>query len=131
MSAPVEPLVEALLRTDLAGLDQVGLQAAADELRGLIGRLTGRLDQVLAELDVRCAGSVRSNVGSDGPALYQSVPGWWRDSATVTGAQAGRDVRRAGILRSLPVLSGWSPRSSWCRSPGGSTPRRSAGSCGT
>jgi hypothetical protein len=105
MSEVVEQLVEALLRADPSQLDQVGLQAAADELRGLIGRLTGRLDQVLAELDVRCAGSVRSNVGSDGPALYQSVQGWWRDTATLTGAQAGRDVRRGGILRGLPVLS--------------------------
>jgi hypothetical protein len=105
MPEVAEQLVEALLRVDLSGLDQVGLQAAADGLRGLIGRLTGRLDQVLAELDVRCAGQVRSNVGSDGPALYQSVQGWWRDTATVTGAQAGRDVRRAGILRSLSVLS--------------------------
>jgi hypothetical protein len=97
--------VEALLGTDLSVLDQVGLQAEADRLRGLIGRLGGRLDQVLAELDVRCLGQVQTNVGSEHAALYQSVQGWWRDTATVTGAQAGRDLRRAGILRGLPVLS--------------------------
>jgi hypothetical protein len=97
--------VEALLGTDLSVLDQVGLQAEADRLRGLIGRLGGRLDQVLAELDVRCLGRVQTNVGSEHAALYQSVQGWWRDTATVTGAQAGRDLRRAGILRGLPVLS--------------------------
>jgi hypothetical protein len=101
----VEDLVEWVLRTDLTGLDQTGLQALAAQLRTAVGRLSGRLDEVLAELDVRCAGAVRSNPDSDGPALYQSVQGWWRDTATLAGGAAGRDLRRAGILRTLPVLS--------------------------
>jgi hypothetical protein len=74
--------VEALLGTDLSVLDQVGVQAEADRLRGLIGRLSGRLDQVLAELDVRGGGQVQTNPGSEHAALYQSVQGWWRDTAT-------------------------------------------------
>ena len=53
MSEVAEQLVESLCAGDLSGLDQVALQATAEGLRGLIGRLTGRLDQVLAELDVR------------------------------------------------------------------------------
>ena len=105
MSEVAEQLVESLCAGDLAGLDQVALQATAEGLRQLIGRLTGRLDQVLAELDVRGGGQVQTNPGSEHAPLFQSVQGWWRDSATVSGGQAGRDLRRAGILRSLPVLS--------------------------
>ncbi|HUR15537.1 MAG TPA: DUF222 domain-containing protein [Mycobacteriales bacterium] len=105
MQTGPDEAVDALLGVDLSGLDQVGLQAEVDRLRAVVGRLTGRLDQVLAELDVRLGSQVQTNVGSEHAPLYQSVQGWWRDSATITGSQAGRDVRRAGILRGLPVLS--------------------------
>jgi hypothetical protein len=70
----------------------------------LAGRLLGYADQVLGELHARYQGQVVSNPGSEGAPLYQSLQGWWRDAAVLTGSQAGRDVRRAAVLRELPVI---------------------------
>jgi hypothetical protein len=62
------------------------------------------LSDVLGELHARYQGQVVSNPRSGDPPLYQSTQGWWRDAAVLTGAQAGRDVRRAAVLRELPVI---------------------------
>jgi hypothetical protein len=105
MGTSPEQAVEAMLAVDLAGLDQVGLQALAVQLRGLAGRLLGRVDQVLAELDTRGDGVVQTNYGSETAPLFQSVPGWWRDASVQTGQRAGSDLRRAGVLRELPLIS--------------------------
>jgi hypothetical protein len=104
MQISPEQAVEALLAVDLSGLDQVELQALAGDLRVLAGRLLGRVDQVLAELDSRGQGLVQTNVGSDGVPVYLNVQYWWRENATITGQRAGSDLRRAGALRELPVI---------------------------
>jgi hypothetical protein len=105
MQGDLVAAVAAFCAADLTVLDQTGLQVEALALRGLIGRLQGRLDQVLGELDARYQGVVQTNPGSDGPALYQSTQGWWRDAAVRTGQQAGRDLRHAAVLRDLPLLA--------------------------
>ncbi|HUR13226.1 MAG TPA: DUF222 domain-containing protein [Mycobacteriales bacterium] len=105
MSAEVEELVEALLRTDLAALDQVGLQQHALAVHRAVGRLTGHLHSTLSELAIRHDGVVVANPGSDGPALYRPVQHWWRDAAVLTGAQAGAQLRHASVLRDLPVIN--------------------------
>ncbi len=104
MGGELVEAVDALCASDLTALDQVGLQASATQLRGLIGRLQGRLDQVLGELDTRSQGNVVANPGSDGPALFQSTQGWWRDAAVRTGQAAGADLRRAAVMRELPAI---------------------------
>jgi hypothetical protein len=106
MSEDVEALVEVLLCTDLTSLDQVGLQQHALAVRRAVGQLTGYLHAVLGELSSRQDGVVVANPGSDGPVLYRSVPQWWRDAATLTGQQAGRQVRHVAQLADLPVLAG-------------------------
>jgi hypothetical protein len=105
MEPSPEQAVEAILAVDLSGLDQVGLQALAGQLRVLAGRLLGRVDQVLAELDTRGGGVVQTNVGSDGVPVYLNLQYWWREHATLTGNRAGSDLRRAGVLRDLPLIS--------------------------
>ncbi len=82
-----------------------GLQSHAGELRTVIGRLQGRLDQTLAALEELSGGQVRENVGSEHAPLYLATRTWWREEATISGGQAGRDFRRTGILRRLPVLA--------------------------
>ena len=104
MSPATAELLEALCDGDLEALDQVGLQDLIGDLNGSIGRLTGRLHQVLGELGARGDGAVRTNLGSEGAALYRPVQAWWRDAATISGGQAGREVRLAGVLRELPVI---------------------------
>lgn len=96
-STAVLAAVELLCSADLAGVDSEGLQADARDVRLAIGRLQGRLDEMLAEIESRGGA-----VDADG----ERVPtyAWWRDVATVDGRQAGRDVRRAGVLRRLPVI---------------------------
>jgi hypothetical protein len=96
--------VEAMLAVDLSGLDQVGLQSLAQQLRQAAGRISGKLDQVLAVLDASGDGSVQTNPGSEHAAIYQSVEGWWRDTATIPGHQSGRELRRARVLRELPLI---------------------------
>ncbi|MGZ6827050.1 MAG: hypothetical protein ACXVGH_09680, partial [Mycobacteriales bacterium] len=43
------------------------LQDLAAGLRTAVQRLTGKLDEVLGELEARSGGQVRENPGSDGP----------------------------------------------------------------
>jgi hypothetical protein len=105
MSPTAAALLEKMCSGALGDVDQVGLQDLLGELRECVGRLTGRLQQVLGELDARGDGAVRTNPHSEGPALYQPVQGWWRDRAILSGGQAGREVRLAGVLRELPVIA--------------------------
>jgi hypothetical protein len=105
MSAPVQEMVDALLRSNLSALDQVGLQEHAVAVRQAIGRLTGHLHAVLGELDARHDGMVVANPDSEGPARYRPVQHWWRDAATLTGQQAGGQVRHVGQLAELPLLA--------------------------
>lgn len=104
MNEDLARAVDAVCAVDLTALDQVGLQAAATGLRALIGRLQGQLDQTLGELNARYQGTVVTNPDSDGPALYRSTQGWWRDAAVRTGQAAGIDLRRAAVLRELPLI---------------------------
>jgi hypothetical protein len=97
--------VDAFCAAPLEDLDQVALQARAVLARGMAQRLLGTADQALGVLHDRYQGSVVTNPGSDGPPLFQPTQGWWRDAAVRTGQQAGSDVRRAAVLRSLPVLA--------------------------
>jgi hypothetical protein len=73
-------------------------------MQQVIGRLTGHLHAILGELDAQGQGSVVANPDSEGPALYRTVPQWWRDAVTLTGAAAGRQVRHARVLRDLPLI---------------------------
>jgi hypothetical protein len=104
MSADVEQLVGALLRTDLPTLDQVELQQHAAAVQNAVGRLTGHLHTTLGELASRHDGVVVANPGSEAAPLYRPVHQWWRDAAVLTGQQAGREVRHSTVLRDLPVI---------------------------
>ncbi len=105
MSAHLEQLVEALLRTDLAGLDVAGLQQHAVAVRRVVGQLTGHLNGVLGELADRQNGLVADNGDADGSPRYRPVQHWWRDAVTLTGQQAAGQVRHASVLRDLPVIA--------------------------
>ncbi|HUR14803.1 MAG TPA: DUF222 domain-containing protein [Mycobacteriales bacterium] len=94
--------VEAFLAVDVAVLDEDRLQEVALVARRLAGRLVGLADKALGQLEAR--GPVLANRGSEGPPSYRPVQGWWRDAAGLTGQQAGRDLRRAAVLRDLPVI---------------------------
>jgi Domain of unknown function (DUF222) len=97
--------VERSCSADVSGLDVPALQVLALGVRQAAGRLLGRLDQVLVELDERSGGQVRENSGSEHAPLFMATQTWWRESVTVSGGQAGRDGRRAGVLRRLPVFA--------------------------
>jgi hypothetical protein len=84
--------VDAFCAVPLEGLDEAALQARAVLARGLAQRLLGTADQALAAL-----------VGSE--EAQAATHAWWRDSAVRTGQQAGADVRRAAVLRDLPLLA--------------------------
>ena len=133
MSGYLVSHVETMLRADLDGLTVSQLQAHALELRVVGERLLGRANQVLAVLQERSGGQVleRSQQrpapgpvqdvvqgtadGDDSGAvqpeafaapampLLMSVQTWWREATRVAGTQAGRDVRRAGVLMRFPV----------------------------
>lgn len=98
-STALRAVVEQVCSADLDAVDVPALQVEAVLLESAIGRLTGRRDQVLAELEAR-GGAVD---GDDGRVLATQV--WWRDAAGISGGQAGRDVRRASVLRELPVVA--------------------------
>ncbi|MGB8649731.1 MAG: hypothetical protein WCD35_03615, partial [Mycobacteriales bacterium] len=105
MSASPAEVVAQWCATDLSGLGVAELQVLAGELRAAAGQLTGRLDQVLAELDERTGGQVPEHPGSGAALpLMMATRTWWRQAATISGGQAGRDLRRAATLRRLPVL---------------------------
>jgi len=104
MSAKVQELVEALLRTDLTSLDQVGLQEHALVVQQAVGRLTGHLSEVLGVLHARGDGAVVANPGSEHAPLYRPLQHWWRDAAVLTGQQAGAEVRHAVLLGDLPLI---------------------------
>jgi len=105
MAEQLAAVVEQVCAADLRPLDVPALQTLAQQLRQAVGRVQGRLDQVLAELDDRSGGQVRENPGSEHAPLFMATRTWWREQATISGGQAGRDLRRAGILRRLPLLA--------------------------
>lgn len=97
--------MEDLIEQPLDALDVRALQAFAHQVYAAKNRLTGKLDQVLAELEIRSGGKVEEHPDGDGPPLWQPVRTWWRDQATISGGAAGRDLRRCLILRDLPLLA--------------------------
>ena len=103
MVRPLLACVEQVVAADLESLDVGALQAHALELQAAAGRLLGRVDQVLAAVQTRSGGRVPENPSSDQPPLLMSVQTWWRESTKVAGSQAGRDLRRAGVLDWLPL----------------------------
>jgi hypothetical protein len=104
MQGNLTEAVDAFCAVNLTGPDQTGLQDHAVLARQLAGRLRGCASRALGELDTRYQGVVQTNLGSDGPALYQSPQGWRRDATVRTGKHAGADLHRAQVLRDLPVL---------------------------
>jgi hypothetical protein len=101
----VQGSLERLSSTDLGGLDQVGLQQFLVQVQEAIGHLTGLRNRALGELDARTDGMVVTNPGKEGPPVLRPVHQWWRDAATLTGQQAGGQVRHAKVLRDLPLIS--------------------------
>jgi len=90
-------VVEQVCSADLGGVDVSGIQGDALAVQHAIGRLSGWLDVLLGEVEAR--GGAVDAVG--GQVATQV---WWRDAARLSGQQAGRDVRRANVLRELPVI---------------------------
>ena len=112
MSISLVPAVSVACARELDDLSVVDLQDLALELRTAAARLTGRLDEVLAELETRSAGMVRTNPDSDGPALFAPTRAWWRESSVISGGAAARDFRRAGMASRLWCLTFGSGRGS-------------------
>jgi hypothetical protein len=96
--------LDAVLSIDLSALDQVDLQERAVLVQQAIDRLTGHRNDLLGELSSRHQGNVVDNPGSEHAPKYRLVQHWWRDEMTLTGSQAGAQVRLAGKLRELPVI---------------------------
>ena len=90
-------VVEQVCSADLSGVEVPGIQGDALAVQHAIGRLSGWLDVLLGEVEAR--GGAVDAVGE--PVATQV---WWRDAATVSGQEAGRDIRRANVLRELPLL---------------------------
>ncbi len=105
-------VVDAVCGAPLGDLPAAQLQALAVALRSASGRLEGKLDQTLAAVEVRGDGMVQVNahvpngLAEVTPPLYAPVRVWWRESVTVSGGQAGRDLRRCEIASRLTVISG-------------------------
>jgi hypothetical protein len=104
MSGTLAQAVEQACAADLATVDAPELQQLVLELQQAAGKLRGRADQVLAELAERSDGLVLENPDSQHAPLWTKVQTWWREASTISGGQAGRDLRRAAVLRRLPVL---------------------------
>jgi hypothetical protein len=96
-SIALAAVVEQVCSADLSAADVSGLQADAFAVRHVIGRLTGRLDELLAEIEAR--GGALDELGEPVPTQV-----WWRDATVVSGVQAGREVRHATVLRALPEI---------------------------
>ena len=105
MSANLATAVSVACDEPLDGLSVQDLQAHAVLVRTAAQRLTGRLDEVLAELETRSNGQVRTNPDSEGPALWATTRTWWRVSSVISGGGAGRDLRRAQIAGRLPLIA--------------------------
>ena len=104
MTEQLAEVVGRVCAADLRQLEVAELQALTQELRQATGCLQGRLDQVLAELDERSGGQLQENAGREQVPLFMATQTWWREEATISGGQAGRDLRRVGVLRRLPVI---------------------------
>jgi len=95
--------------TDVELLSVEALQQLITQVRVAAGRLAGLQDQALGRLHAVTGGllPVHPDRDPDAPGLpqQQDVRSWWRDEAHVTGQRAGADVRRAEVLRDLPVLA--------------------------
>lgn len=90
-------VVEQVCSGDLSVVDVPGLQADALAVQHAIGRLSGWRDKILGEIEAR--GGAQDESGAMVPTCA-----WWREGATVSGRQAGRDVRRSDVLRELAVI---------------------------
>lgn len=104
MSSQLPEAVASACSGRLDDLAVADLQDLAVSLRTAVQRLTGKLDEVLGELEERSGGQVLEHPGADGPSLWMSTRTWWRASSVVSGGQAGRDLRRATTAARLPVL---------------------------
>ena len=98
--------VAGLRLEELGSTEVTELLPALTELRVAADRLGGFVGAVLGEVETRTGGVLIADhePGTPGVPLHREVRHWWRDNAVVSGGQAGRDVRRARILSTLPVL---------------------------
>jgi hypothetical protein len=92
--------VDALSRIDVSALPIAGLQDLVAETTSAIDRLTGLRSRALGELQVRGGGQVPDRDGQTCP-----MPAWLRSVASVTGNEAGRQLRTSVALRELPLVS--------------------------
>ena len=89
--------VDALADVDVTGLTVAQLQSLAGEADRASARLTGVARAALGELSVRTGGQVST---VDGSTI--SVAAWWRGASGMSPSDAGRSVRVAEKVRSLP-----------------------------
>lgn len=97
----LEAETDALASVPASGLPVEALQDLVAGASSLAARLTGIASRALGELQVRGGGSVPD------PALAGSVcptPAWLRSVASVSGTDAGRQVRTSVALRELPAV---------------------------
>ena len=101
------------LSDQLGELGVTELQTLPGGVVPVLTRLGGVQTAVLGELTVRSGGTVPSAPLSQTPPLAQTaqLPGpsvavahWLRDLTNTTGTAAGSAVRRAGLLRQLPLV---------------------------
>lgn len=98
LAAPVGALTA--LRPDSLSVEQ--LQAAIPMVTALVDRLGGWTDAALGELASRGGDQVPA---ADGDGRQVPAPAWLRDATGCGGEHAGKQVRLAERLRSLPELT--------------------------
>jgi hypothetical protein len=92
--------VDALVQVPVGSLSMAQLQAVGAAVAPLAHRLDGLLSLVTGELEVRGGGTV-----PDGDTAAVPTAAWLRDTASVSGRTAGRQVRTAVALRELPQIT--------------------------
>lgn len=102
-AADLRPLVDALVREPLDGLDAPALQALIVTLTPQVARLQGLLHVAAGQLADVTGGALPSD--DDGPrSRPRSVPGWLADVQHSTPGATGSQLRTARLLRRLPVV---------------------------